>query len=1003
MLNWLSRQMPSLMLGLLCVAGLPQPANALDPAKAITQYVHTVWRTDDGLPQNSVTKILETKDGYLWVGTQAGLARFDGVRFTVFDHTNTAVLSDDYISDLVEDRDGTLWIATVNGGLASFRDGVFSHFGAIGSRSGWSLAADSDGSVWIGGVGGLKHVGNGKVIKVYTTADGLSADKVGQIAVGRDRSVWFGTPAGLDRLANGRIQAYSIKDGLPNDMVTGLYPAADGTLWVKTRNADIVRWINGRFEPLSIPDVVGGTIRDVLLDRDGNLWIASGTEGLVRVKGQQVSRFRIKDGLSSDSVASLYEDRDGDLWVGTTSGGLDRFRDGSFTTYAKEEGLSVDQTYSVIEDHAGDIWVTTSDGLDQLHGNQIRVYKSDDKVLDTWALWEDHASNLLVGTSSGGVLRLIDGHLVSMLSERDGIPPLQVSAILEDAMHQFWVAPRGVGLVRFVNGKASLYSTSDGLRSNGLYSLAEGVDGTIWIGSDNGLNSIRNGHIAGYSTGNLAGAWVISLYFDSSNTLWIGTFGRGLFRLQNGRFTQYTTHQGLPDDTINGVVEDGARNVWIGTDHNIARLTRQDLDAVAAGSSPSVTPLVFGKGDGMKSSEAEGGTHPSAWRAHDGRLWFPTNRGVVVVDPAHLLIDNRPPPARIEEMVADEVLIHSITAVRLPAGTRRLEIRYTAPNLSSPERTRFRYRLDGFDEKWVEGGTQRVAHYTNLSPGHYRFRVSARAETGVWSPEEATLGFDLDPQFYQTWWFRLLCGLAGISLLWGAYRLRVGWLHARAAVMEERQRIAREIHDSLAQGLSGIMFQTEAALLTMPPGVAAKRVTSARDLAKSSLDDARYSVLDLSLPVLDQKNLAESIPSMARQLAHGRVDDLEINFSGNAFATRPEANHHIVMIAQEAISNAIQHGHARTIAIKLAYLPDGLRLSVSDDGSGFTPNAAAQPGARGYGMRNMRHRAKRLGAALEVSSEVGKGTQIALRVPRLGGLKKAWFSLLGKDIARIDG
>ncbi|HTA64393.1 MAG TPA: two-component regulator propeller domain-containing protein, partial [Xanthomonadaceae bacterium] len=695
MLNWLSRQMPSLMLGLLCVAGLPQPANALDPAKAITQYVHTVWRTDDGLPQNSVTKILETKDGYLWVGTQAGLARFDGVRFTVFDHTNTAVLSDDYISDLVEDRDGTLWIATVNGGLASFRDGVFSHFGAIGSRSGWSLAADSDGSVWIGGVGGLKHVGNGKVIKVYTTADGLSADKVGQIAVGRDRSVWFGTPAGLDRLANGRIQAYSIKDGLPNDMVTGLYPAADGTLWVKTRNADIVRWINGRFEPLSIPDVVGGTIRDVLLDRDGNLWIASGTEGLVRVKGQQVSRFRIKDGLSSDSVASLYEDRDGDLWVGTTSGGLDRFRDGSFTTYAKEEGLSVDQTYSVIEDHAGDIWVTTSDGLDQLHGNQIRVYKSDDKVLDTWALWEDHASNLLVGTSSGGVLRLIDGHLVSMLSERDGIPPLQVSAILEDAMHQFWVAPRGVGLVRFVNGKASLYSTSDGLRSNGLYSLAEGVDGTIWIGSDNGLNSIRNGHIAGYSTGNLAGAWVISLYFDSSNTLWIGTFGRGLFRLQNGRFTQYTTHQGLPDDTINGVVEDGARNVWIGTDHNIARLTRQDLDAVAAGSSPSVTPLVFGKGDGMKSSEAEGGTHPSAWRAHDGRLWFPTNRGVVVVDPAHLLIDNRPPPARIEEMVADEVLIHSITAVRLPAGTRRLEIRYTAPNLSSPERTRFRYRLDG--------------------------------------------------------------------------------------------------------------------------------------------------------------------------------------------------------------------------------------------------------------------------------------------------------------------
>jgi len=353
-------------------------------------------------------------------------------------------------------------------------------------------------------------------------------------------------------------------------------------------------------------------------------------------------------------------------------------------------------------------------------------------------------------------------------------------------------------------------------------------------------------------------------------------------------------------------------------------------------------------------------------------------------------------------MLADEVQLHSTNAVRLPAGTRRLDIRYTAPNLSSPIRTRFRYRLDGFDEQWVDGGTQRVAHYTNLSPGHYTFRVSARVETGTWNAEEATLGFDLNPQFHQTWWFRLLCGLAGISLLWGAYRLRVSWLHAHAAVLEERQRIAREIHDSLAQGLSGIIFQTEAALLTIPPGAASKRVTSARDLAKSSLDDARYSVLDLSPPVLDQKDLSESIPLMARQLAHGRVEDLEINFSGNAWATRPEANHHIVMIAQEAISNAVQHGHAHTIAIKVAYASDGLDLSVSDDGCGFTPNPTVQRHARGYGMRNMHHRAERLGATLDVSSEVGKGTQIALHVPRLGRLRKAWLRLLGKNIARID-
>ena len=1004
MMRGLHRRWPSLVLGLLCVTGLVQPAAALDPAKAITQYVHTVWRTDDGLPQNSVTAILETTDGYLWVGTQSGLARFDGVRFTVFDHTNTPVLKDDFITELAEDRQGTLWIATLNNGIASFRDGAFTHMDAVGVRAGWSVAVDSDDSLWIGGYGGLKHVRNGKAIKVYTTIDGLSNDRVGKIVVASDRSVWFSTMSGLNRLADGKVHVFTTRDGLPNDVVTGLYPAADGTLWVKTRNSDVVRWINGHFEPLVVPDVVGGNVRDMLLDRNGNLWIASGTEGLLRLDGKQLSRFSSKDGLSSDAAVNLYEDREGNLWVGTTAGGLERFRDGSFTTYAKEEGLSGDQANAVIEDRAGDIWVTTTGGLDQLHGNQVRSFRSNDKVLDTWALLEDRASNLLVGTSSGGVLKLTDGQLVSMLSERDGIPPYHISEIFEDAMSRLWVASRGGGMALVVAGKTSMLTTANGLRSNGLYAVAEGRDGAIWIGSDDGLDKIVNGHVATFPMAkNLAGALVIALYFDSRDALWIGTFGRGLFRMENGRFTQYTTHQGLPDDSVNSIVEDGARNLWIGSDHDVARLPRQDLDAVAAGTSKSMTPLVFGKADGMKSAETTGGTHTAVWRARDGRLWFPTDRGVVVVDPAHLAIDDRPPHARIEDMVADEAPVLRTASVRLPAGTRRLEFRYTAPNLSSPERTGFRYRLDGFDEQWVTGGAQRVASYTNLPPGHYTFRVGSRVETGNWSSDEATLGFDLAPQFYQTWWFRMLCAVACLVLAWAAYRLRVGWLHARAAVMEERQRIAREIHDSLAQGLSGIIFQTEAALLDMPPGVASRRVTSARDLAKSSLDDARYSVLDLSAPVLDQKDLSESIPSMARQLAHGRVEDLEINFSGSAWATRPEANHHIVMIAQEAISNAIQHGHAHTIAIRLIYATDGLQMSVSDDGSGFTPNPAIQRHSRGYGMRNMHHRAERLGATLDVASEIGKGTQITLHVPRLGRFRKAWLRMLGKDIARIYG
>jgi len=341
----------------------------------------------------------------------------------------------------------------------------------------------------------------------------------------------------------------------------------------------------------------------------------------------------------------------------------------------------------------------------------------------------------------------------------------------------------------------------------------------------------------------------------------------------------------------------------------------------------------------------------------------------------------------------------------LVPGTRRLEIRYTAPNLSDPERTRFRYRLDGYDTQWIAGGAQRVAQYTNLSPGHYTFRVGARVETGGWNSQEATLGFDLSPQFYQTGWFRLLCGIVGISLLWGAYRLRVSWLHARAAVLEERQRIASEIHDSLAQGLSGIVFQTEAALISMTraPNMTSTHVISARDLAKSSLDDARYSVWNLSPPVLDQKDLLESLASMARQLARGRVDELDINSSGTTWTMRPEAKHHVVLIAQEAISNAIQHGNAGSISINLSFAADALRLTVADDGRGFIPEDGVQQHARGYGMRNMRHRAERLGATLEVASEIGQGTTVSLCVPRLGILERLWRGLRGNSIARIDG
>jgi len=993
------------MLGLLWAALPFQSALALDPAKAITQYVHTVWRTDDGLPESSVNTILETRDGYLWVGTQAGVARFDGVHFTVFDHTNTPALHDDYIVDLVEDPQGTLWIATSNGGVTTFRDGIFSHVDAIGARAGLALAVDVDGSVWIGGYGGLTHIKNGKVIKTYTIADGLSGDLVRRLVVDKDGSLWIATAGGLNRLIHGKIEAYSIKDGLPSNDVINLYIDTDDTLWVQTQSPEIVRRIQGRFEPWKMQGMSGTTV-GMLEDRNENFWFASATEGLLRVSGQQVSRFATKDGLSSDLVSCLYEDREGNLWVGTNEGGLDRFHDGTFTTYAKEEGLSADQTYSVIEDHAGDIWVTTAAGLNRLHGNHVRVFTTADGLPanSTWSLWEDHKQDLWVGTSNGGLARMMHGRFIQALPSRDGLPGYMVGGILDDSTDRFWFSTRGGGLVRYADGQTHLYSRANGLLTNFIYSMAEDLKGTLWVGTSDGLDSIRDDHIQSHTTKGLSDAVALTLHVDAKNTLWIGTFGRGLFRLENGHFTRYTTDQGLPDNTINNILEDSAGNLWIGSNKGIFRLSRHDLDAVAAGTIQTVKPLVFGKADGMKSSETNAGSQPAGWRARDGRLWFPTIRGVVVVNPARLFLSDRQPIARVEQMLADEADVNLAAPIRLAPGTRRLEIRYTAPNLSAPERTQFRYRLDGFDEQWIPGGIQRVAQYTNLSPGHYTFHVSASADTGRWGDQEGTVNFDVLPQFYQTWWFRLLGALAVILMLLGIYRLRVNWLHARAAVLEERHRMAGEIHDSLAQGFSGVIFQTEAALLRMKRVHITTRghVESARDLARSSLQEARSSIWNLSPPTSDRKSLLESLSVIARQLTGGRVDELDIHSSGTTWIMQSEAQHHVVLIVQEAVSNAVQHANPRKISIDLHYNSDSLLVQVMDDGTGILTNTSEQPG-RGFGLKNMRHRSDCLGAKLEVTSEVERGTTVSLYVPRPGALTRLWRRLRGNRTARIDG
>lgn len=993
----------------LSIAGLlgTDTASALNASKAITQYVHSTWGTSDGLPNSSVLKILQTSDGYLWVATQSGLARFDGVRFTVFDRSNTPALRDNFIADLVEDRGGNLWIATPHGGLTRFRDGLFDHNAVIGAQGALTLAASADGSLWVGGYGGLVQLHDGKLIRRYSVANGLAADPVASVAVDRGNTVWAGTANGLNRIDNGVVRTYTTKDGLPNNVVTDVNVDADNAMWLRTQNADISRKTPRAFALATYVGISGRAIRDMLKDRDGNLWVASSTEGLFRVQGQRISRFTSKDGLANNEVTSLLEDRDGNLWVGTNEGGLERFRDGLFTTYAKEEGLSDDHTHSVIEDDRGDVWVTTSAGLNRLRGNQIRVFTTADGLPsnDLFALGRDVDHNLWIGTRTGDVVRLLDGKFQTVATTRVGKPQFLTTAIVQDSAGTLWLGTRGGGLTRKDADGLHVLTTAHGLLTNALFALTEGLPGTLWVGTDGGLNSVTADRVLTHlAPDGPRDSLILALHFDARDTLWIGTMDRGLFRLEKGRFTRYSTHQGLPDDTVGDILEDADGNLWVGTHKGISRLSRADLEAVARGTRARLVPIVFNNADGLKSEDLNTGTQPNAWRGRDGRLWFPSAKGVVVIDPKRLSFDTRAPLSRIEALLADQQVVDMRAPVRLAAGTRRLTFQYTAPSLSNPARTQFRYRLDGFDADWVTGGPQRLAEYTNLPPGRYTFHVGTRMESGAWNVQEAIIGLVLLPHAYQTAWFKLLVALVACSALWSAYRLRVNWLHAKAAVLEERQRIARDIHDSIAQGLSAIIFHTQAALLSIAkaPQMTSTHLLSVQELAVSSLDDARYSVWDLSPPVLDHKNLVESIASMARQLTKGRVAELEIQSNGTQWELRPAANHHAVLITQEAISNAIRHGHATQISVTIEYFPDALRLSVSDNGVGFVPSADSLKTKRGYGIRNMRYRADRLGAELEFDRPANGGTTVSLWIRKLGPWRKLWYRLTGNTTKRVD-
>jgi ligand-binding sensor domain-containing protein/signal transduction histidine kinase len=798
-------------------------AHALDPEKSLTQYTQTVWATEQGLPSNSVVAIAQTTEGYLWIGTEEGLARFDGVRFTIFDKKNTPALQSNHVSALSTASDGTLWIGTQGGGLTKYRDGKFVTYTTregLGNDVVLSLYEDTKGALWVGtNGGGLQRFKNGKFTR-YTTSDGLPTEAIFSLSGGKDGSLWIGTRAGLGRFKDGRFATYSTKDGLPDNYVRCVYVDPAGAVWVGTNEGGVSKFENGHFTSYTTRNgLSNNTIWSILRDRAGSIWIGTDAGGLNRLDDGAMTHYSVEDGLPVDTVMTVFEDRESNLWVGTRGGGLVRLKDSPFTVFTSRQGLSGDVVLPVFQDHAGVIWVgTNGKGLNCLKdGKVIRTYSkkeglSDDVIL---AIAEDHEGSMWIATRKG--LDRLKNARLTRLTTADGLPTDLVLSLYTDHQGVLWAGTRA-GLCRF-DGRAFItYTTKDGLSNDYAIAIYEDRQNTLWIGTGGGgLNKFENGRFTSFTKRNgLSSDSIWSVTGDQDGTLWIGTAGGGLDRFKNGKFTVYTVREGLFDDELFAVLDDHEGNLWMSSNRGIFRVPKSQLNAYAEGRLKSITADAYDTSDGLKTKECNGGFQPAAWRTKDGRLLFPTMKGLTVVDPKRLGRNMLPAPVVIEQATVDGVSFDANQPIRAKPGPGRLEFEFTALSFVSPERLRFKYRLDNFDRDWTDAGTRRVAYYTNVPPGDYKFTVVARNDNGVWNKTGDSVALVIAPHYYQSRPFLALCVALAAGLCLGFYRLRIKHLKAnekrllvlvdqRTQALQEEVNAKERAHAELAQAQQHLM------------------------------------------------------------------------------------------------------------------------------------------------------------------------------------------------------
>ena len=996
-------------------------AFALDPTLDVAQYAHTAWKIREGFSRGGIGSFAQTSDGYLWLGTDFGLLRFDGVRNVEWQPPRGSSLPDNHGRFLLATRDGALWIGTY-AGLAKLQAGRLTTYAELDGALINGLLEDREGTVWVS----AQARGGGSVCAIRDAnvrcddGDGKLGVAAGSLHEDSLGNLWVATASGLWRWKPGPPSAYSLPNPIGGSLQV-LAEDASGALVVVTRPG-IAQVSTERVGALPIPSLPPDLrAAAVMRDREGSLWIGTVDAGIVHVHHGRTDFFARSDGLSGNHVNRLFEDREGNVWVATGEG-VDRFRALAAATSSVGRGLASDVA-AVLADRDGGVWISTNASLNRVRNGHWTIYSSsressnprsarpaqtatDESIIlkgfpapASGSLLLDSRGRLWLGTYLGALGYLERERFVPVA----GVPAGYIDSIVEDSEGSVWIAHRESGLMRISSGGEVRSIPWTSISSSGpARRLAPDPSRRgLWLGFDSGgVAHFVDGRVsAAYATGEgLVKGRVAALYVDVDGTLWVGAEA-GLSRVKDGRIATLDSAGGLPCDGVLDIVADDDGSLWLYMTCGLVHVARAEFDAWASaiergsGARRTIRATALGSADGVRNISSAGSASPHMVKSTDGKVWLATLDGVTMVDPRHLPYNKLPPPVHVEEVVADRKAYDASAPLSLPPLVRDLQIEYTALSFVAPEKVLFRYKLEGRDREWVDAGNRRRAFYTDLPPGNYRFRVIACNNSGVWNEEGASLQFSIAPAYWQTNWFRALCVLAFIALLWALYLLRVRQL-ARAfnmtldARVNERTRIARELHDTLLQNFHGLLLRFQTALKLLPSDATEARdvLTSAIRQSAAAITEGRDSVQGLRTSATESNDLVEAIRSLGQELVAEAGNEnpptLRIESQGEPRTLHPIVRDEIFRLTAEALRNAFRHARAKRIEVNLRYDARQLRLVIGDDGKGIDPNVLRAGGREGhFGLRGIRERAKHMGGKLTVWSALDTGTEIELSIP----------------------